>query len=98
MRVGRVCERGAVGTAIVRSAAIRALEESAGPRLIEPMLEVLASPEQRDPQVVAPNDSVRWDAIGAIASVVESGADVSEHRDAIVATAIRLLGGDPSRR
>lgn len=84
-------------SASVRRAAIWALGESGSDRTLPTLLGLLADNERRDPGVRAPEESVRQEAMAAIAVAVADGADTSAYRHALQDTAVRLLAEDSSR-
>jgi len=81
----------------VRCAAIRGLGASRTPGAIEPLLGILAADGGRDPAVVAPDATVRWDSVAVLSQLLAARVDVGSNGDAVRTTAIRLLGNDPSR-
>lgn len=81
----------------VRCAAIGALQRGGDPSLAEPMLRILASDAQRDPNVLPADETVRCQAAQALGDLVQRGAASAEHEARIRETAIRLLQSDLSR-
>jgi hypothetical protein len=81
----------------VRCAAIRGLGGSRSPAVVEPVLQILAAKSEHDPAVVAPDATVRWDAVAVLSELLAARVDVGSNGDAIRVTGIRLLGNDPSR-
>ena len=81
----------------VRCAAIRGLGKSPEPQTVALLLSVLAKDDERPARVRAPQDLVRAEASAVLGDRIRAGVDLEEHREAIRATAVRLLGTDLSR-
>lgn len=78
----------------VRCAAIRLIAESRHPQTAETLLAILNTDDSDD---VGLSRRVRLNALRALYFLVRNAALPSEHQDAVVAAAVRLLGEDSSR-
>lgn len=77
--------------AMVRRAALRALERAPNEQCIETCLKLLTSPDQRHEGVVSAPASVRWSAAQLLHVAVRTGAFADSQRERIIDTLIQRI-------
>ncbi len=74
--------------AMVRRAALRAMERAPNEQCVETCLKILTSPDQRNEGVVSAPASVRWSAAQLLHVAVQTGAFGESQREGIIDTLI----------